>query len=188
MTPTPAGSDPRIERSRRAIHRATIDELAEVGYGAMTIESIARRAGVGKATVYRHWRGKLELVASALETIKENVVTPTEGTVRERVTVLLASIAVQLADSDLARCLPALISAAQYDAAVRDFQRTFSRERRSVLVDLLAEGIADGEFDSELDAELAAEVLAGPLFYARLLSHEPFPPERVEQVVALVLG
>ena len=49
MTPVSPGADPRIERSRSVIHAATIEELAEVGYGAMTIESIARRAGVGKA-------------------------------------------------------------------------------------------------------------------------------------------
>ena len=180
--------DPRIERSRESIHDATIDELAEVGYGAMSIESIARRAGVGKATVYRHWRGKLELVASVLETLKEDVVVPTEGTVRERIAGFLAALAVHLAESDLARCLPALISAAHYDDAVRDFQRDFSRERRGILVDLLTEGINSGELDADLDAELAAEVLAGPLFYRRLLSHEPFPPERVDHVVALVLG
>ncbi len=189
MTPAPPlGPDPRVERSRSAIHAATIEELAEVGYGAMTIESIARRAGVGKATVYRHWRGKLDLVASALETMKEDVVPPTEGTVRERVTTLLSAIAVHLAESDLAKCLPALISAAQYDDAVRDFQRGFSRARRGVLVALLDEGIANGELDPDLDSELTAEVLAGPLFYARLLAHEPFPPERAEQVVDIVLG
>ena len=45
--------DPRIVRSRRVILEATIDELAEAGYGAMTIESVAKRAGVGKATIYR---------------------------------------------------------------------------------------------------------------------------------------
>ncbi|MDX2380480.1 MAG: TetR/AcrR family transcriptional regulator [Acidimicrobiia bacterium] len=180
--------DPRIERSRSAIHSATIEELAEVGYGAMTIESIARRAGVGKATIYRHWRGKLDLVASALETIKEDVVAPTEGTVRARVTTVLEALAVHLADSDLARCLPALISAAQYDDGVREFQRGFSRERRGLLIALLDEGIASGELSADLDPELAAAVLAGPLFYSRLLSHEPFPPGRVAQVVALVLG
>jgi AcrR family transcriptional regulator len=113
---------------------------------------------------------------------------PTEGTVRERLAGLLAALAVHLAESDLARCLPALISAADHDDAVRDFQRDFSRERRSIIVDLLRQGIDDGELDGDLDAELAAEVLAGPLFYSRLLSHEPFPPERVDQVVALVLG
>lgn len=179
--------DPRVERSRDAIQQAAIQELAGVGYGAMTIESIARRAGVGKATIYRHWRGKLDLLASALDTLKQDVQAPTEGTARERITALLVSLAVHLRDSDLSACLPALISAAQHDDAVRDFQREFSQEARQELVDLIVEGIADGEFDADLDPGLTAEILAGPLFYARLLSQQPFPPERVGSVVSLVL-
>lgn len=179
--------DPRIERSREAIRRAAIEELAEVGYGAMTIESIAHRAGVGKATIYRHWRGKLDLLASVLETLKQDVMKPTEGTARERIAALLAALAAHLRDSDLAACLPALISAARYDDAVRDFQREFSRGARQALVELIVEGIAAGEFDADLDPELTAEVLVGPLFYARLLAHQPFPPESVGRLVALVL-
>ena len=179
--------DPRIERSRDAIRQAAIEELAEVGYGAMTIESIAHRAGVGKATIYRHWRGKLDLLASALETLREDVVAPSDGTIRERVTTLLERLASHLSDSDLAACLPALVGAARYDDAIRDFQRDFSRERRQVLVDLIVEGVATGELDGGLDPVLVADALAGPLFYARLVAHQPFPPERVGRLVALVL-
>jgi TetR/AcrR family transcriptional regulator, regulator of autoinduction and epiphytic fitness len=180
-------SDPRVERSRRAILDAAIAELAEVGYGAMSIESIARRAGVGKATVYRHWRGKLDLVASALVAMKQEVALPAEGTVRERITGLLRSLAEFLADSDYSACLPALVSAAQYDRAVADFQRTFSHSRRQVLVDLIADGIASGELAAGLDPELVAETLAGPLFYGRLMLQQPLSPARVEEIVALVL-
>src|SRR4029450_13783209 len=53
--------DPRVERSRRVILEATLGELGEVGYGTLTIEAVAARAGVGKSTIYRHWPGKLEL-------------------------------------------------------------------------------------------------------------------------------
>ena len=63
---SPPDVDPRIERSRAVILEATLDELADVGYGAFTVEGVARRAGVSKATVYRHWDGKLELVADAV--------------------------------------------------------------------------------------------------------------------------
>src|SRR5262249_39485671 len=64
--------DPRIERSRAVILEATLDELADVGYGAFTVEGVARRAGVSKATVYRHWDGKLELVADAVSRLKHS--------------------------------------------------------------------------------------------------------------------
>ena len=62
----PSALNPRIERSRTTILEATLDELAEAGYGALTIESVARRAGASKATVYRHRTRKLDLVADAV--------------------------------------------------------------------------------------------------------------------------
>ncbi|HEY3485891.1 MAG TPA: helix-turn-helix domain-containing protein, partial [Ilumatobacteraceae bacterium] len=74
----PTELDPRVERSRRVIMEATLDELGEVGYGALSIESVARRAGVGKATVYRHWDGKLDLVTDSLVTLK-SIIRPPEG-------------------------------------------------------------------------------------------------------------
>src|SRR5205807_9252928 len=61
--------DPRIERSRRVILEAALAELGEAGYGALTIESVAPRAGVGKSTIYRHWSGKLTLVEDAFRTL-----------------------------------------------------------------------------------------------------------------------
>lgn len=184
----PTGPDPRIERSRRAILQATLDELARVGYGAMTIESIASRAGVGKATVYRHWRGKLDLLEAALHSVKQEIDVPEDGSARERVTAFLASLAAFLADSDLSSCMPALVSAAQYDESVRDFQLRFTRARRRQLVDIVADGVASGDLVAGLDPEFVTEMLVGPLFYRRLLTTDPFPPEQVDRIVATVLG
>ncbi|MGA9278450.1 TetR/AcrR family transcriptional regulator [Ilumatobacter sp.] len=183
--------DPRVARSRRLICAATIDEMAEVGYGAMTIESVAKRAGVGKATVYRHWDGKLALVESALELLRADAVVPEEGTVRERLISVVTSLAAHLADTDAAgsACLPALVSAAQYDDSVRDFHHSFSAERHQVLIDLVDEGLASGEIaPSGGDARLIADLLVGPLFFRRMLTAEPFPVEGVEGIVDVVLG
>ena len=180
--------DPRIVRSRQVILEATIDELAEVGYGAMTIESVAKRAGVGKATIYRQWRGKADLVESVLVMIKQDIVVRVDGTVRERVTSLLQGLATYLSDSRASLCMPAMVSAAHYDDTVGVFQFRFANERRQVLVDLLADGVSSGELDSDLDAELTAEILAGPLFYRRLMTDRPFPVDDVDQLVRAVLG
>jgi AcrR family transcriptional regulator len=179
--------DPRIVRSRQVILEATIDELAEVGYGAMTIESVAKRAGVGKATIYRQWRGKADLVESVLVMIKQDIVVRVDGTVRERVTSLLQGLASYLSDSRASLCMPAMVSAAHYDDTVGEFQFRFANERRQVLVDLLAEGVSSGELDPDLDAELTAEALAGPLFYRRLMTDRPFPVDDVDQLVRVVL-
>jgi TetR/AcrR family transcriptional regulator, regulator of autoinduction and epiphytic fitness len=74
----PTELDPRVERSRRVILQAVLDELGEAGYGALTIEAVAARAGVGKSTIYRHWPGKLELVEEALRTLKAPIIVPEE--------------------------------------------------------------------------------------------------------------
>jgi TetR/AcrR family transcriptional regulator of autoinduction and epiphytic fitness len=182
--------DPRVERSRRLICAAAIAEMADVGYGAMTIESIAKRAGVGKATVYRHWDGKLDLVESALELLRADMVVPDGGTVRDRITAVVRWLAEHLADtgSGASACLPALVSAAQYDESVREFHHRFSAERRQVLIDLVDAGRANGEIDPSVDARLVAEALVGPLFYRRMLTAEPFPPGDVGAIVELILG
>src|SRR6266536_1637430 len=84
--------DPRIERSRRVILEAVLAELGSVGYGALTIESVAARAGVGKSTIYRHWSGKLALVEDAFRTLKAKAIVPEHGTLRERITAFLEQI------------------------------------------------------------------------------------------------
>lgn len=59
--------DPRAERTRWAVWQGVVDELAQVGYGALTVEAVAGRAGVAKSTIYRHWRDKVSLIADAFE-------------------------------------------------------------------------------------------------------------------------
>lgn len=181
--------DPRVERSRRAIREAALAELAEAGYGGFAIESVARRAGAGKSTVYRHWDGKLALIADALEAL--NVQPPSdlgEGGPRQRVERLLRHLAEILCDSTFSACIPALVDAAARDGAVRDFLHGYSARRRAALAAALADGVAAGAFPAHLDPDLAALALAGPLFAHRLLSGAPLDPLRVPALVDTVLG
>jgi TetR/AcrR family transcriptional regulator, regulator of autoinduction and epiphytic fitness len=179
--------DPRVERSRRRILEATLDELSHVGYGAMSIESIAKRAGVGKATIYRHWRGKLEILDSALNTMKFEVEIPESASAREQVVAMMTGLVGYLVGSRGGACIPAIVSASQYDPAVRDFHHRFSGQRRAVLVRALRSGVESGEFAPDLDAELAAELLVGPIFYRRLMTNSPYQVDDVAHLVDTVL-
>ena len=182
--------DPRIERSRRVIAEATLAEMADVGYGAMTVEGIAKRAGVSKATIYRQWSGKLEIVEAALEMLKEKMTYDESAPPRARLTQLLTWLADYIADVDNtgSACVPAMVSAAEYDPAVREFHHRFGASRRQILIDMIVEGQTAGEIDASLDAALSAELLVGPIFYRRLMTATPFPPAEVERVVGAVLG
>jgi AcrR family transcriptional regulator len=181
--------DPRVERSRMVILRAAVEELAEAGYGGVTIESIAARAGVGKSTIYRHWEDKLALIADAFETFHEQMV-PDLGEVpaRDAIALLLRHVAEVVIDSTFSRCIPALIEGAERDPRVREFHHRYSADRRQAIIDLIARGIQTGEIRSAVDPELATTALLGAVFYRRLMSSRPFNPEDAERLVTLVLG
>lgn len=180
--------DPRIERTRLVVRQAALDELGEVGYGSFTIESVAARAGVGKSTIYRHWRDKLALIADAFESSHEMMVPDSQtGTARERTERLVGHVAEVVVDSTFSRCIPALIEGAARDPRLREFHRRYSAERRHSLVNVIEEGLAGGEFAAEVDAELAATALLGAIFYGRLMAAEPFEPARARELVNAVL-
>lgn len=188
-TPIEKTEDPRVERSRRVVLKAALDELGAVGYGASTIESIATRARVGKSTIYRHWPDKLALIADAFETFHVEMVPSVEsGPVRERVTRLVHHVAEVVVDSTFSVCIPALIEGAERDPRVRAFHHRYSATRRQSLIDLIAEGIATGELPAHLDPELAALALLGPIFYRRLMTGEALDPARASALVGTVLG
>ncbi len=186
----PTGSrwlDPRVERSRTVILSAALDLLGEAGYGGLTIEAVAARAGVGKSTVYRHWSGKAELVEDAIRTLKAGVTVPIGGSVRERLVDVLRQMAQNMAASTWSSCLPAIIDAAERDPEVLDIQRRLSHERRQLLVELLTEGRATGEVP-DVDLTLLAECLVGPILVRRLLLHETFDPDAVPTLVDQLLS
>lgn len=179
--------DPRIERSRRVVLSAALELLGEVGYGGLTVEGVAARAGVGKSTIYRHWPGKLELIEDAIRVLKSDFQPPPAGPVRDRVIALLRQVSTNLAGSTWSKCLPAIIDAAERDPEVLRIHRRVTCERREFLMELLEEGVAAGEIPAGIDLCLLAETLVGPIIVRRLLFHEPFDLELVPRLVDQVL-
>jgi len=179
--------DPRVERSRRVILEAVLDELGAVGYGTLTIEAVAARAGVGKSTIYRHWPGKLELVEDAFRTLKAPVTVSETGTLREKVVGVIEQIACLVEQSTYSACMPALIEAAERDPQVRDFHCRFSAERRAVLVDLLRDAVDTGELPPGTGPELLADALVGPILLRRLMLGQPVGPAIAPELVDQLL-
>lgn len=181
--------DPRIERSRKVILQAALDELSDAGYGAFVIESVAHRAGVGKATIYRHWPDKLALIADAFKMLQEErdpeLIT---GSPREKLERILSHVADIVADSPFSSCLPALIEAAERDRSLRTFHRHFQAEARKPLIELISDGVRSGDFPARIDPELAAFSLLGAIFFCRLMTSTPFSQERVRSLIDTTFG
>jgi AcrR family transcriptional regulator len=181
--------DPRIERSRQVILQAVLDELSELGYGALTIESVARRAGVGKATIYRYWQEKTALIADAFKLLQQQRDPELfTGSSREKLERILRHVADVVADSPFSACLPALIEGAERDPVVRKFHHHFQAEARKPTIDLIARGVAAGDFPPRIDPEIAAFALLGAIFFCRLMTNTPFPEERIRDLIDTVFG
>jgi TetR/AcrR family transcriptional regulator of autoinduction and epiphytic fitness len=180
--------NPRIERSRTAILEATLDELAESGYGAMTIESVARRAGASKATVYRHWTGKLDLVADAVARLKQMPRPPETDDHYERIVGYLEAIADHVANGRFAACVPAIVEASLTDPSVREFHVRTSAERLAFGARLLDEARDAGHLGAEIDTRAMSERLVAPIFFRRLMADRPFPPDEARALVDGVLA
>lgn len=187
MTP-PVGPDPRVERSREVILDATLEELAAVGYGAMTVEGVARRAGVSKATVYRHWEGKLDLVGDTIETLKALVVVPDTDDHRERIRVVVRGVAEHCINSRFSACMPAIIDAAERDASVREFHHRTSTRRREMMIGVLADARDAGNLPPDVDTATLAEMLVAPIFLRRLMTPMPYTLDQVDTLVDTVLA
>ncbi|MEJ7756716.1 MAG: TetR/AcrR family transcriptional regulator [Nocardioidaceae bacterium] len=189
MSVAQGSTDPRIERSQAVIRRAALIELSEVGYGSLTIEAVAGRAGVGKSTIYRHWAGKPALVIDALERLNEQPRPESDdASPPERVERLVRHFAEVSVDPVVSGCLVALIDAAERDPELRRLHHRYSAQRRQTLVTAIADGVAAGDFASQTDPELASLALIGAVLYRRVMTDDPIDPDRIAGLIGLVLG
>ena len=183
--------DKRIERTLQRAREAALDVLAREGLAGFTMEAVAAESGIAKSTLYRHWPDRLTLLADVLDTLNRQPASPAPlrpGELRERVIALIEHLAAVFEGSRISKVMPALIEAAERQAAVATFLHRYSAERRQALVDLLADGVRAGELAPGFDPELAAMVLGGPIFYSRFLCPAPYPRSRVTELVDFVLG
>lgn len=163
---------PRSEPSRKAILDATRKLLTREPLPKLSIEAIAKKAGVGKTTIYRWWPNKAAVAMEAfLEQPGIQVIVPTTANASEGIARQLESLVRQLRGQN-GRIIAGIIAESQGDASVLDLlYEKFLKLRVETLYELVDQGIRSGEFKRGLDASIAIDMMLGPLFL-RVLSGE----------------
>jgi len=180
---------PRSRTAHAAILAAAVALVREVGYDALAIEGIAARAGVGKATVYRHWPSKELLVAEAIERLVLAIPIPDTGGLEGDVLSMMRVTVRMYADPGTATLLPALVAAVARSAHVAEAVRSgMTAGWHAAMGAVLRRAVARGEARADADVELALELLAGPLFYRYLWLGAPIDERYARAVVASVLA
>ncbi len=165
---------PRSERAHRAILQAANELLENEGFAAVTVEAIAERAGVSKATIYRWWPNRAAVVMDGfLSIVSSEVPFPHTGHAREDIRIHMRRLS-EAFSGNLGRTVAALIAEGQADPELAEALRSrWLSVRRTEAREILELGIERSELREDLDPEVAVDVLYGPIYYRMLVGHAP---------------
>lgn len=185
----PAGKRGRPRRAGAdgAILAATLELLSEVGVAGLSMDLLAQRAGVGKATIYRRWDSKEALILDTLRMMSTPIPVPDEGSVRADLLTYMEAVIEHFAPGRGSDTLPHLIEASCYDEQLRASLDDYLRERQSTTRLLLHRGIERGELPATTDVDLITDVILAPFFYRHLLTGAPVDGDFIHRLVEFAL-
>jgi AcrR family transcriptional regulator len=170
--------------------RAATDLLAERGLGGMSIEEVASRAGVGKATIYRRWpsRGALAFDAFLAEFLGQQPL-PDTGTLRGDLLTALRAWIRSVTQTSAGPMLSGLIAEAQQDRALAaDWRDRFVEPVRAQHAIMLDRAISRGEIPADTDKDVVLDLLYGPAYHRLLHRHRPLTDQFARRVVDLIVA
>lgn len=159
---TRAPGRPRSAEAHAAILSAAVDLVREVGYDAVTLEGIASRAGVGKATLYRRWKSREALVSEAVGLIVARIPVPDTGSARGDLMAVMRDTVKLYDDPATVGLLSGLVAAmARSEVIARAVRHGFIAAWSDTTRRVLQNGIARGDVRRGIDIELAIDLLGG---------------------------
>jgi AcrR family transcriptional regulator len=174
---------PRDARADRVIVEATLAEVAEKGFSGATVDGIATRAGVGKATIYRRWRGKEALLAFVAGQVSDVCPGVDTGTLRGDLLAIFQPMVEHLGRPAVRALLPELIAEAARTDETRTLIRNLAEERRRPALQAMRRGIRRGELEAGAPVETIADMIVGALMYRHLVLGEQITHREIVRVV-----
>lgn len=173
-----------------ALTKALFEEWAQNGYGALSLGAVAKRAGVGKAALYRRWPSKLAMVSERLEQIGiELAVSPDTGSLFEDVRCLLGELRRLLRHPLIRRILPDLhaemIRSPELAAIIRG---RLQQERRECGSAIVRRAIERGEISPETDVELVNDALGGMLYWRMIVTGGHIDSKYLDDLACFILA
>jgi len=179
----------RNDAAREAILDAAMRLLARPGGEPVTVDLLAREAGVGKQTIYRWWDSKGEVLLDALNrNARIELPPPDTGSLAEDLRGLLTATFRAASESSTAGMLRTLAAEAPANPHIAELLRRYTASRREVLHGLLARGQERGELAPDADLDLMVDQIYGLLWYRLLLQHRPLTEQAAERLARTVMA
>ncbi|MBD2867247.1 TetR/AcrR family transcriptional regulator [Paenibacillus arenilitoris] len=175
---------PRNLETQQSILSASYDLLLENGFAAVTVEKIADRAKVSKATIYKWWPNKGAVVMDGfLSATTARLPVPDSGSVYEDILIHATNLTRFLTSRE-GIIITEIIGEGQLDKALaEEYRARFFRPRRLEARQLIQRGVERGELKSGLDIGICTDLLYGPIFYRLLVTGEPLDDSYVRYLV-----
>src|SRR6516164_10559207 len=155
---------PRSEQAEQAIIEATLDLFAERGFEGVCVEAVATRAGVGKATIYRRWPNKEELLLAAFGSLKSPFPEPKGVSVRDDLLAMIEVMCADKADPRKSRRYALLLGEGdKYPRLMARYKETIVQPRRDAMRAVIRRGVQTGELRPDTDVEIAMLTLTGAI-------------------------
>lgn len=188
MTESKSRGRQRSVESEKAILTATLQLLKEKRLRDITIEEIARRAGVGKMTIYKWWPSKAYVALDAFkETTNRMILVPDTGDVERDLAELLRS-SMSFYSSATGRIFGEFLAESQSDPEFAVlFRERFLKPRRDATRKVLDRAMKRGEIDHTLDQEVVLDLIFGPMVFRLMASHGPLNKTEADAMISIVL-
>jgi AcrR family transcriptional regulator len=179
---------PRSTVCDEAILEAAVHLFAEGGFDGLTVEGVAARAGVGKATIYRRYPCKIDLVVAASRVFAiDGDAAPDTGSTRADLRVLVDQLITMLFDTPLGRVIPVIVADRMRVPELAQAHREIVEEKRACHRAVVCRGIARGDLRADADVEAVIDAYVGPIFYRFLVSDAPLDDAFADSLVDTVL-
>ena len=189
----PAGAAVLRDEITTAIRRALMQELAAVGYGRLSIEAVARRAGVSKTAIYRRWNSKLDLVVELVAAAAHGKLPVLDtGTLRGDLALLFQAVAHALRHPLALQIIPDLLAEAARNPAIDQTLREVLHARQQEIGGrLITRAVQRGELPADTDPDAAVDLIVGPLYWRLAIARLPLTDSYLDNLVesvAVALG
>jgi AcrR family transcriptional regulator len=173
-------------RAWKAVLDVTAEILEADGYSALTVDAIAARAGVSKATIYRWWSDKADVAMDAvLRAIEPEIAQPDTGDLRKDLELQAISVVDMLTKTSHGPAIAGLIAEIPSNPRLGEaFRERFLTARREAAFAVLRRGSERGELATAVDFEVAVDAIYGPVYYRLLLGHQPLDRKFVRALLA----
>ncbi|MEV4718852.1 TetR/AcrR family transcriptional regulator [Micromonospora noduli] len=184
----PAGAAVLRDEITTAIRRALMQELAAVGYGRLSIEAVARRAGVSKTAIYRRWSSKLDLVLEVVAAAAHGKLPALDtGTLRGDLALLFQAVAHALRHPLASQIIPDLLAEAARNPSIdATLRQVLHARQQEIGGHLVTRAVQRGELPADTELDAAVDLIVGPLYWRLAIARLPLTDSYLDNLVESV--